>query len=171
MTSVTFLRYCPSHTTVGDGVGDAHFSEGAEPQQAAITGATSQLFPLVAGPRQMQRGPQNQTPADDLTFLHANHRGDQLNVRFRPRAHANQVLKHAVILRPAIGIAGAVFGDRTDVNGLSANCLRPAHRNAQKMGIAKRHVGNGNLAATRSRCAQFILRNGNAADLSRRSRR
>src|SRR5208337_4024348 len=87
------------------------------------------------------------------------------------RACAYQLLKHAVVFRPAIGVAGTVFRDRADVDGLGANGLRPAHRDAQKMSIAKRHVGHGNLASTGSRSAQLILwyrnsliRQGRAAD-------
>src|SRR6266404_5408608 len=109
----------------------------------------------------MQRRNQFDASADDLAFLPLNHRRHDLDLCFRPRPHANQFLKYAVILRTAIGISGTVFRNGADINRARTNRLRPAHRHRKKMGIAKRHIGYWDYAAMQSWCAEFIFGNQN----------
>src|SRR5882762_6762159 len=109
----------------------------------------------------MQRRNQLDASADDLAFLPLNHRRHDLDLCFRPRPHANQFLKYAVILRAAIGISGTVFRHGADINRARAERFRPAHRHGKKMGIAKRYVGYWDCAAMQSWCTEFIFRNRN----------
>src|ERR1700730_3737374 len=97
----------------------------------------------------MQRGAELDAFADDLAFLQGDHRRCDFNMRLRASAHANQFLKDAIIFRAAIGIAGAVFRDRADVDGVSADDFRPAYRYGKKMRVAKRHISNGYFVTTR----------------------
>src|SRR5208282_3172830 len=127
---------------IRDRVGHACFCERAQPQQAAIARAAGLLLALVARPGEMERGAQFDSPADDIAFPHANHRGLDFNPRFRPRTRAHQLLKRTVIFRPAVRVAGAVFGHRADPYGSRADGFRPAHRDGEKVSVAEGHVGD-----------------------------
>src|SRR5450755_3427804 len=83
--------------------------------------------------------------ANDSAFLEGDNRGDDFDAGFRARADANQFLESAIIFRAAIGIAGAVFGDCADVDGVSADDFGPTDGHGKKMGVAKGHVGDGNF--------------------------
>src|SRR5207237_6730472 len=126
----------------------------AQSEPAAVAGAASQLFLLIARPGQVQRRAQLQPAPDDLALFHLNDRRYDCNPCFWPRSRANELLKHAVIFRPAIWIAGAVFRYRANKNGAGPNHFRPAHGHGKKMRIAKRNVGRSNRAAVRSWRAQ-----------------
>src|SRR5882724_2359899 len=117
----------------------------------------------------MQRRAQFDAPPDDLAFLQSDDRRYDFDLRFRPRAHADQLLEHAVVLRPAIRIAGAVFCYCAYVNRPGSNRFRPAHRHGKKMRISKGNVGYGNRAAMRAGRAQLIFWDGNALVGERRS--
>src|SRR5712692_524214 len=95
----------------------------------------------------MQRRTQLDAPPDDLAFSQLDDWRDDFDLRFRPRSHANQFLKYAVVFLPAVRIPGAVFGHRPDVNGPRADGLRPAHRNRKKMRVPKGNVSHGDRAA------------------------
>src|SRR3984885_2365413 len=94
----------------------------------------------------MQRSAQFDAAADDLVFLELDDRRDDIDLRFRARAFANHVLEGAVILGAAVRIAGAVFGDRADVDRVRALGFGPAHGHAEKMRVAERDVGDWNFA-------------------------
>src|ERR1700685_804520 len=98
----------------------------------------------------MQRGAQFDAAADDLAFLQLNDRSDDVDLRFRARDFANHILEGAVILGAAVGIAGAVFGDRTDVDRIGADGFGPADGDGKKMRVAEWDVGDGNFASVRS---------------------
>src|SRR6267143_2821097 len=117
----------------------------------------------------MQWRAQFDAPPDDLALLQSNDRSLDFDLRFRPRAHADQFLEHAVILRPAIRITRTVFRHCADVNRAGANRFRPADGHGKKMRVSKRNVGYGNRAAVWARRAQLIFRNGNALVRERRS--
>src|SRR6266481_4445190 len=110
----------------------------------------------------MQRRAQFDASPDDLAFLQSDDGRYDFDPRFRPCPHADQLLEHPVISRPAIRIAGAVFRDCSYVNRTGANRFGPAYRHGKKMRVSKGHVGYGNRAAMRARSAQLIFRNRNA---------
>src|ERR1700676_765316 len=91
----------------------------------------------------MQGGAELDALANDFAFLQGDHWCGDFNVCFRAGARANQFLKHTIIFRAAIGIARAVFRDRADVDGVSADDFRPAYRYGKKMRVAKRDVSDG----------------------------
>src|ERR1700730_3852642 len=97
----------------------------------------------------MQRRAEVDALANDCAFLQRDYRRGDFNMRLGAGAHANQFLKDAIILWAAIGIAGAVFRDRADVDGLSADDFRPAYRYGKEMRVAKRHVSYGNFVGAR----------------------
>src|SRR5882762_9542769 len=117
----------------------------------------------------MQWRAQFDAPPDDLALLQSDDRSYDFDLRFRPRAHADQFLEHAVIFRPAIRITRTVFRHCADVNRAGANRFRPADGHGKKMRVSKRNVGYGNRAAVWARRAQLIFRNGNALVRERRS--
>src|ERR1700736_3126217 len=91
----------------------------------------------------MQRRAELDALANDFAFLQGDYRRGDFNMRLGTSAHANQFLKNSVIFRAAIGIGRAVFRDRADVDGVSADDFRPAYRYGKKMRVAKRHVSDG----------------------------
>src|ERR1700693_4442423 len=122
----------------------------------------------------MQRGAELDALANDFAFLQGDHRRCDFNMRFRPRAHPNQFLKDAIIFRAAIWIAGAVFRDCADVDGLSADNFSPASCYGKEMRVAKRHVSNGYFAGASAvrnllmfRDCDAPIRKGGAADGSK----
>jgi len=110
----------------------------------------------------MQRGAQLDALANDFAFLQADHRRGDFNICFRAGAYANQFLKDAIIFRAAIRIAGAVFRDRANVDGISADDFSPADRYGKKMGVAKRDVGDGDFADVSVVRNVLMLRDGDA---------
>src|SRR4051812_20329243 len=106
----------------------------------------------------MQRSPQFDSTADDLVLLELDDRSDDFDLRFGARAFTNHILKGSVIFGAAIGIAGTVFGDGTDVDRVGANGFGPAHRDGKKVRVAKRDVSDWDVAAIRTgRRMQLIL--------------
>src|SRR5579871_5249037 len=93
----------------------------------------------------MQRGTQLDALANDFAFSERDDGCLYLDVCLRARAHADEFLKDAIVFGAAIGIAGAVFGDGADINGMSAKDLGPAYGDGKKMGVAKRDVGHGDF--------------------------
>src|SRR5437660_6980525 len=156
-------------SSVRDRIGRAGFGKGAQPQQATIASAAGGIFVLVARPSEMQRGTQFDASPDNLAFLQRDDRRNDFDLRFRPRAQADQLLERTVILRATVRIAGAVFRHRSYINRSCANRLRPAHRHGKKMRIPERDVGYGNRVAARAGCAQLILRYRNALVRERRT--
>src|ERR1700722_20049681 len=109
----------------------------------------------------MQRGAQFDAAPDDLAFLQLDDRRDDVDLRFRARAFANRVLKGAVILGTAVGIAGAVFGDCTDIDRIGADGFGPADGDGKKMRVAEWDVGDRNIASVRSGWrVELIFRDG-----------
>src|SRR5438046_4266871 len=156
-------------SSVRDGIGRAGFGKGAQPQQATIASAAGGIFVLVARPSEMQRGTQFDASPDNLAFLQRDDRRNDFDLRFRPRAHADQLLERTVILRATVRITGAVFRHRSYINRSCANRLRPAHRHRKKMRIPERDVGYRNRVAARPGRAQLILRYRNALVRERRT--
>src|ERR1700675_610704 len=97
----------------------------------------------------MQRRAELYALANDFAFLQGDNGRDDFNVGLGASAHANQFLKDAVIFRAAIGIAGAVFRYRADVDGVSADDFRPAYRYGKEMRVAKRHISYGDFVGAR----------------------
>ncbi len=64
---------------------------------------------------------------------------------FRPGLY--HLVKRPVILRPAVGVAGTVLFDRSNVHLLSSQDLSPAYGDGQEVGVAKGHIGHGNVVA------------------------
>ena len=116
----------------------------------------------------MQRRSQFQAPPDDFALFHLDDRGHDFDSRFRPRSGVNQLLKHAVIFRPAVRITGTIFRNRSDVDCARSNHFRPAYCHGKKVSIAKRNVGHWNRAALRPGRAQLIFRHGNLFVCQRR---
>src|SRR5450755_2224757 len=83
--------------------------------------------------------------ANDGAFFEGDDWRDDFDAGFRTRADANQFLEDAIVFRAAIGIAGAVFSNGADVDGVSADGFRPADRYGKKVGVAKGHVGDRNF--------------------------
>src|ERR1700688_1640608 len=110
----------------------------------------------------MQRGAELDALANDFAFLQGDYRRGDFNICFRASAYANQFLKDAIIFRAAIGIAGAVLRDRSDVDGMSADDFRPADRYGKKMGVAKRDVCDGDFVGLRMVRNMLMLRDGDA---------
>src|SRR5271165_4464283 len=71
------------------------------------------------------------------------------------RAGANDLLEGFIVRGAAVGIAGAVLLDGADEDGSGPQHLGPTDGCGQKVGIAKRHIGDGNRLANRGvlRCA------------------
>ena len=110
----------------------------------------------------MQRGAELDALANDFAFLQGDYRRSDFNICFRAGACANQFLKDTMIFRAAIGIAGAVFRDRADVDGVSADDFRPADRYGKKMRVAKRDVCDGDFVGLRMVRNMLMLRDGDA---------
>src|ERR1700722_7659488 len=110
----------------------------------------------------MQRGAELDALANDFAFLQGDHRRGDFNICFRAGAYANQFLKDKIIFRAAIGIAGAVFRNRADVNGVSADDFSPADRYGKKMGVAKRDVRDGDFVCASCFRNMLMLRDGDA---------
>jgi len=91
-----------------------------------------------------------------------------VTISIRPRSGVNQLLKHAVIFRPAVRITGTIFRNRSDVDCARSNHFRPAYCHGKKVSIAKRNVGHWNRAALRPGRAQLIFRHGNLFVCQRR---
>ena len=108
----------------------------------------------------MQWGPELDSAPNDFALLQRDHRRDNFDSCFRACTGANQFLKCPVIFGPAVRVAGAVLGNGADINSFRANGLRPAHCYGEKMGVAKRHVGYGNLAVGPTN-TQLVFGHGN----------
>src|ERR1700722_17532 len=110
----------------------------------------------------MQRGAELDALANDFVFLQGDHRRGDFNICFRASAYANQLLKDTIIFWAAIGIAGAVFRDCANVDGVSADDFSPTDRYGKKMGVAKRDVRDGDFVGFRMVRNMLMLRNGDA---------
>src|SRR5215470_12738429 len=106
----------------------------------------------------MQRSAKFDGLANDFVFLERDHWRTDLDVGLMTRSHMNQLLKHPVILRTAIRIAGTVFGNGADINSVSPDGFSPAHSHGKKMRVAKRHVGYGNFTAVFRPGGQVVFR-------------
>src|SRR3974390_648121 len=148
-------RPAGSSQPVRNRICNTRFGKSPQAQQAAVARPARFFLSLIARPSEMQRCAQVESPPHDFALLHADYRSHHFNPRFGLCASANQLLKHAVIFRPAIRIPGAVFLHGADVNRTCADGLGPAHRGAQKVSIAEGHVGYGDGA--RPRLHQLIL--------------
>src|ERR1700737_4630343 len=111
----------------------------------------------------MQRGAELDALANDFAFLQGDYRRGDFNMRLGASAHANQFLKYAIIFRAAIGIAGTVFRDRADVDGVSADDFRPAYRYGKKIRVAKRHVSDGYFVRAGAVRDVLMLRDGDVS--------
>src|SRR5207245_8965000 len=111
---------------VGYGVCPSYVGKRAQPQQATVANAAGHLFLLITRPRQMQWRPQLQTTADDFALLHPDDRRHHLNLCFRPRSDTDQFLTHAVILRPAVAITGALLRHRAHIRRYCPAPFRPS---------------------------------------------
>ena len=89
----------------------------------------------------MQRGAQLDAPTYNLTFAQFDNRRDDPDLRLGPGPGTHQFGKHPVVLRPTIGIARTVFGDRADEHTARADHFRPTHCHGKKVCVAKGHVG------------------------------
>src|SRR5208282_2862933 len=152
------LRPARGPLPIRDGVGHPRFRKRPQAQQTTVTLPAGQLLSLIARPRQVQRRAEFPATPNDLAFLHPDHRRGHLDLRLRLGSHPNQLLKHAIIFRPAVRITGTVFLHGPDVNGPSPNGLRPANSHAEEMGIAKGHISHRNRTFDGLRCPQLILR-------------
>src|SRR4029077_1363916 len=103
------------------------FGKRPQAQQATVASATSCIFALIAGPRQMQRGPELDAAPNDLALLQRDHRSDNFDSCFRACTGANQFLKCPVILGPAVRVAGAILGNGADVDNSGTDGFRPTH--------------------------------------------
>src|SRR6201987_4366655 len=99
--------------------------ERTQPEPATIAYPARLVFKLIARPRALKRRAQIQSPAHDFTFTHRDHGRHNLTSRFRPRPFPNQILKRAIILRTAIGIARTVLRHRPDEKRVPPDNLRP----------------------------------------------
>src|ERR1039458_9939952 len=61
---------------------------------------------------------------------------------FRARSH--HFIERSIILRPAIGIAGTIGLDRSDVDLFGSQHFRPTDGDGEKMRVAERDVGHRN---------------------------
>src|SRR5713226_4211186 len=75
----------------------------------------------------MQWSAQFDATPDDRALLQRDDRCDNFDLCFRPRAHADQFLKHPVIFRPTIRIAGTIFGHRPDIDSSGYPDCRPEY--------------------------------------------
>src|ERR1700744_5037904 len=94
----------------------------------------------------MQRGAQFDAAANDLILFELDDRSDDVDLSFGARTFADDVLEGGVILGPAVGVAGAVFGDSADEYLVSACGFGPAYGDAEEVGVAERNVGDGDFA-------------------------
>src|SRR5712692_788015 len=94
---------------IGYGVRHAGLSKRPHAQTATIACAASGVLELVARPSKMQRSAQLDALSYDLALAQTDHRRDDFDPRLRTRACSHQFRKRAIVLRPAIGIARAVF--------------------------------------------------------------
>src|SRR5882757_1110251 len=110
--------------SVRDGVVNSCFGESAKPQNATLACAAGGLVACIAGPRYMEGRGEFKAAADYLVLTHRD-KGCFDTDGAIARAGANELLKGLVVGRAAVGIAGAVLFDRSDVNGLGSEDLRP----------------------------------------------
>src|SRR4029077_20552554 len=128
---------------VGDRVLLIRRGKGPLAEPATVAGSAGLVFKLVAGPGALERRAQLRPAPHDLALAHADDGRHDLNLRLRARPGGHQLLKHAVVFRTAIRIAGAVLRHGADKNRGGPDHLRPTYRGGKKVGIAKRHVGDG----------------------------
>src|SRR4051812_11752296 len=120
--------------------------EGTQAQHTTVANAASFALLSVTRPRQLQGSAQFKAAPDDLSLTECDERRGDLDASLF-RAHSDHLIKSVVVLRTAIGVAGAVLCDRADVDLLRTEHLGPADRCGKKMRVAERHVGDGNLFA------------------------
>src|SRR4051812_4891834 len=87
--------------------------EGAQAQHATVANPASFALSSVTRPGQLQGRAQLQATADDLRLTQCDERRGDLDASLF-RAHPNNLIESVVVLRPAIGVAGAVLCDRAD---------------------------------------------------------
>ena len=110
--------------SVRDGVVDSCFGEGAKPQDATLACAAGGLVACIARPRYMEGRGQFKAAADYLVLAHRDKRSFDADGAVA-RAGANELLKGLVVGGTAVGIAGAVLLDRTDVDRPRRRAPRP----------------------------------------------
>src|SRR5258708_31410550 len=103
------LRLCCYRSPEGNWIRYPSFSECPQAQQATVASATGCIFALIAGPRQMQWGPELDAAPNYFTLLQFDHRRDNIDSFFRACTGANQVLQLPVICGPTSLGAGAVL--------------------------------------------------------------
>jgi len=133
---------------VSDGVSESGLRKSAEAKETTIAFTASQVFALIAGPSEAEGSAEFSALVNDFTFFHVDDRRDDLDVRVGLGADADQLLEDLVIFGAAIGVAGTVFGNSSDVKSASADGFRPTDTDAEEVCVAKGDVGNGNFACT-----------------------
>ena len=112
---------------VRDGVVDSCFGKGAKAQDATFACSAGGLVARIARPRYMEGRAQFKATADYLVLTHGDKWRFDANGAVA-RAGTDKLLEGLVVGRAAIGIAGAVLLDRSDVDRLGAYHLRPTDR-------------------------------------------
>src|SRR3954453_3438408 len=120
--------------------------EGAQAQNTTVANATGFALFSVTRPGQFQGRTQLQSAADDLSLAECDEWRGDCDVRCLV-AHADDLVEGVVVLRAAVGVAGAILRDRANINLFRAQHLGPTDRSGKKMRVAERNVGDGNLFA------------------------
>ena len=76
-------------------------------------------------------------------------------------ARFHNFIERPIILRPAIGIAGTVRLNRSDVDFFGSQHFRPTDGDGEKMRIAKRDIGDGNAGPAMPEGESLAMRFGN----------
>src|SRR5438105_2432006 len=101
--------------------------EGTQAQHATVANAAGFALFSVTRPGQLEGRAQLQAAADDLRFTECDERGGDLDASLFG-AHTDHLVESLVVLRAAVGVAGAVLRDRADVNLVRSQHLSPADR-------------------------------------------
>ncbi len=88
-----------------------------------------------------------QATANDFIFSHVNDRRNDFDFSLGLGAFADHLLEGFVVVRTAIWIAGAVFEDGADIDGVSAEYFGPANGSGKKVRVAEGDVGDGDGGA------------------------
>src|SRR5437016_2655914 len=89
--------------------------ESPQAQDTTVANAAAFKLSSVARPGQLQRRPQLQAAADDLCLAKCDERSGDADASLFC-ADADDLVERLVVLRTAVGVAGAVLFDRADVD-------------------------------------------------------
>src|SRR5260221_14426909 len=90
---------------------DSSSFEGAQAQRATVANAAGFNLFSVTRPGQLQRRLQVEAAADDLSLAKCDERSRDLDASLF-RAYTDDLVEGLVVLRTAVGVAGAILRDR-----------------------------------------------------------